>query len=67
MRFLRWWCEVRKKWGKHSPDECTLKDKKKSTNSDDNGGSNGDKSNESGSDRNGKLVEANMAIMEAGR
>lgn len=25
-----WWCEVRKKWGKHSPDQCTLKDKKKS-------------------------------------
>ena len=44
-----------------------MKDKKKSTNSDNNGGSNGDKSNNSGSDRNGKLVEANMAIMEAGR
>jgi hypothetical protein len=62
-----WWCEVRKKWGKHSPDECTLKDKKKSTNSDTNGGSNSDKSTDSGSDRNGKLVEANMAILEAGR
>jgi hypothetical protein len=54
-----WWCKVRKKWGKHSPDQCTLKDKKKNSNNDNN--------NSSGSDRNGALVEANMATMEAGR
>jgi hypothetical protein len=61
-----WWCEVRKKWGKHSPDECTLKDKKKSGDSDGSSSSTGNKDNSAGSDRNGKLVEANMAIMEAG-
>jgi hypothetical protein len=59
------WCEVRKKWGEHSPDQCTLKDKKKSSNSNTNSSSNGDNNNNSRSDRNGALVEANMAIMEA--
>jgi hypothetical protein len=62
-----WWCEVHKKWGKHSPDQGTLKDKKKSSNSNTNSSSNGDKDNSSGSDTNGALVEANMAIMAAGR
>ena len=61
-----WWCEVRKKWGKHSPDECTLKDKKKSSSTDSNSGSNGNKESSTGSDRNGALVEANMTIIEAG-
>jgi hypothetical protein len=51
-----WWCKIRKKWGKHSPDQCTLKDN-----------NNNKKKNSSESDRNGALVEANMAIMEAGR
>jgi uncharacterized membrane protein YgcG len=56
-----WWCDVHKKWGKHSPDQCTLKDKKKSSDSGYNSGSS------SGSDRNGALVEANMVIVAAGR
>ena len=56
-----WWCEVRKKWGKYSPDQCTLKDKKKSSNSNNNNSSNGDNNSSSRSDRNGAMVEANMA------
>ena len=63
-----WWCEVRKKCGKHSPDECTLKDKKKSSNSDSNSSSsNSTKESSTGSDRNGALVKASMAIVAAGR
>jgi hypothetical protein len=57
---------VQKKWGKHSPGECTLKDKKKSSDSNSNSSSSGDKETGNGSDRNGKLVEASMAIVAAG-
>jgi hypothetical protein len=54
-----WWCRVRKKWDNHSPDQCTLKDKKKDKDNNNNNTS-------SGSDRNGALVQATMAIAEAG-
>jgi hypothetical protein len=48
-----WWCLALNKWVKHAPNECTAKDKKTSNTS----------SNSSGA-RNGKTVEATMALLE---
>jgi hypothetical protein len=54
-RVKYWWCEVGKKWGKHSPDQCTLKDKKNSNTGTDSGSS---------LDR---AVWAMMAVIEAAK